>query len=55
MAAMEGDDGIAVAKFGPEVADEDLVEADDIAIEGDGALHVGGEEHELNFLGFHQQ
>lgn len=51
---MQGDDGIAVAEFGPKIADEDLREAHSIAIEGHRAAHIGREEHEFHFFRLHE-
>ena len=44
---MKGDDGIAVCQLTPPLADKAFLKAEDIPIEGDSALHVGGVEDVL--------
>ncbi len=53
MTAVQGEDGVFVAEFGPKIADKDLREAHSIAIEGHRAAHIGREEHEFHFFRLH--
>ena len=55
MAAVQRDDRIAVTQLGPEVAHEDLIQADHIAVKSHGAFHVRCHEHDLHFFRFHRR